>query len=74
MNNDIAGQIERLAADAQQHASNLHYYWDEEGVQQLGIFIDPDLYQYVEKMYNESLAFAERCAALSALAQQLRAG
>lgn len=74
MDNTIAEQIERLAADAQQHAKNLRYYWDDEGVHQLGIFIDPDLYQYVEKMYNESLAFAERCTALNELAQQLRAG
>ncbi|MEZ4770306.1 MAG: hypothetical protein R2844_18000 [Caldilineales bacterium] len=74
MTTAIAEQIERLAADARQHADNLRFYWDDEGVHQLGIFIDPDLYQYVEKMYSESLAFAERCAALTALAQDLRAG
>lgn len=72
MNTDIAEQIERLAADAEQHAKNLRFYWDDEGVHQLGIFIDPDLYQYVDKMYSESLAFAERCAELTALAQRLR--
>ena len=74
MNDTIAAQLERLAADAEQHTKNLRFYWDDEGVHQLGIFIDPDLYQYVEKMYSESLAFAERCAALTALAQDLRAG
>lgn len=74
MTTPIVEQIEHLVADAQQHAKNLRFYWDDEGVHQLGIFIDPDLYQYVEKMYNESLAFADRCAALADLAQKLRTG
>lgn len=74
MNNTIAEQLEQLAAEARTHAGNLAHYWDVEGVHQLGIFIDPDLYQYVERLYRESLAFAQRCGELSALAQQLRAG
>lgn len=60
-----AEQIPQIAADARQLVANLRYYWDDEGVHQLGMFIDPDLYQYVEKMYLESLAFAERCASLA---------
>jgi hypothetical protein len=39
----------------------------------LGIFIDPDLFQYLDKLYHESLAFAERCQGLTELADQVRA-
>jgi hypothetical protein len=74
MNDEIAGQLEQLAADARQHADLLRRYWDDEGVHQLGIFIDPDLYQYVEKLYYEALAFAARVEGLASAAEQLRNG
>ena len=73
MSIQVASQLDALAQDAVALAKNLHYYWDEEGVSQLGIFIDPDLYQYLDKLYHESLAFAERCQGLAELAGQLRA-
>ncbi len=69
----IADQLDALAQDAAALVKNLHYYWDEEGVSELGIFIDPDLFQYLDKLYRESLAFAERCRGLAELAGQLRA-
>jgi hypothetical protein len=68
----IADQLDALAQDAAVLVKNLHYYWDEEGVSELGIFIDPDLFQYLDKLYRESLAFAERCQGLGNLASQLR--
>jgi hypothetical protein len=68
----IADQIDALAQDAAVLVKNLRYYWDEEGVSDLGIFIDPDLFQYLDKLYHESLVFAERCQKLGELAGQLR--
>jgi hypothetical protein len=73
MNGTVADQLDDLAQNAAELVKNLEYYWDEEGVSQLGIFIDPDLYQYIDRLYHESLAFAVRCKQLSGLAQQLRA-
>lgn len=74
MSNTVAAQLDAIAQDAAALVKNLHYYWDEEGVSELGIFIDPDLYQYLDKLYHESLAFAERCRTLGTLAEHLRAG
>ncbi|MER2598171.1 MAG: hypothetical protein ABTQ73_01470 [Caldilineales bacterium] len=72
MSNTVAAQLDAIARDAAALAKNLHYYWDEEGVSELGIFIDPDLFQYLDKLYHESLAFVERCQSLGALAEHLR--
>lgn len=72
MHGHIADQLDALARDAATLLKNLETYWVTEGVSELGIFIDPDLYQYLDKLYHESRAFAERCQGLSALAQQLR--
>jgi len=73
MTSDIARQLDEMAAEADKLAKNLDTYWNGEGVSELGIFIDPDLYQYLEKLYDESLAFATRCQGLRGLADQLRA-
>ena len=73
MSNTTTAQLDAIAQDAAMLIKNLHYYWDEEGVSELGIFIDPDLFQYLDKLYHESLAFAERCQTLSVLADSLRA-
>jgi len=72
MSMPIADQLDTLAQEAAVLVKNLHFYWEEEGVSELGIFIDPDLFQYLEKLYQESLAFAERCQGLAALASQAR--
>ena len=72
MTSDVAKQLDALAAEASTLVKNLDYYWNDEGVSELGIFIDPDLYQYLEKLYHESLAFATRCQNLQGLADQLR--
>lgn len=74
MHEDIAAQLEALAQDAAKLEANLETYWVTEGVSELGIFIDPDLYQYLDKLYHEARAFAGRCQSLADLAQQLRAG
>jgi hypothetical protein len=72
MMSDIAGQLDDLAAEARTLIKNLDTYWNGEGVSELGIFIDPDLYQYLDKLYHESLAFATRCQELADLADALR--
>lgn len=72
MNSDIASRLDDLAAQAEILVKNLDTYWNGEGVSELGIFIDPDLYQYLDKLYHESLAFATRCQGLSDLADALR--
>lgn len=70
----IADQLDQLAREANQLSKDLEYYWVDEGVSQLSIFIDPDLYQFLDKLYHESLSFAQRCQSLAQLANQLRAG
>ncbi|MEA3337028.1 MAG: hypothetical protein U9R25_14045 [Chloroflexota bacterium] len=72
MRGDVADQLDDLAKQAEALAKNLAYYWDEQGVSQLQIFIDPDLFQYIDRLYNESREFALQCTALSALADKLR--
>lgn len=72
MASDIADQLDELAQEASTLVKNLEYYWTDEGVAELGIFIDPDLYQYLDKLYHESHAFATRCQGLADLARQLR--
>ncbi len=74
MRDDIAAQLETLAQEAAKLETNLETYWVTEGVSELGIFIDPDLYQYLDKLYHEARAFAVRCQSLANLAEQLRAG
>ncbi|MCS6843253.1 MAG: hypothetical protein NZ528_02875 [Caldilineales bacterium] len=74
MQEEIAARLDALAQEATRLVQNLETYWVTEGVSELGIFIDPDLFQYLDKLYRESRAFAERCQGLSALAQQLRNG
>lgn len=72
MPSDVVRQLDEMAAEADKLVKNLDHYWNGEGVSELGIFIDPDLYQYLEKLYRESLAFATRCQDLHRLGDQLR--
>ena len=72
MYDDIADQLDQIAGEATQLVKNLEYYWDEEGVSQLSIFIDPDLYQFIAKLYHEAHGFATRCRDLETLATRLR--
>lgn len=72
MPNEIADRLEELAREAGQLVEHLEHYWHEEGVSELRIFIDPDLYQYLDRLYRESYDFAVRCQELAALAAQLR--
>ena len=73
MASDVIRQLDEIAAEADNLVKNLDHYWNGEGVSELGIFIDPDLYQYLERLYIESVAFATRCRDLHGLADQLRA-
>lgn len=72
MHDNVADQLEALGREAAQLARNLETYWVDEGVSELGIFIDPDLYQYVEKLYREARDFAIRCQALTETGRLLR--
>lgn len=68
---DLKTLLNQLAADAASLDAAIERYWTQEGVSQLEIFIDPDLFQYIQRWYSESRAFAQRVAALQAVASQL---
>ncbi len=65
-NQTLDALIAGLAEEAEHLKEQFAYYWSPEGenVSQLEIFIDPDLYQYIEKMYNDAQSFFSRVAAL----------
>ncbi len=56
----------QLAQDAKRLKEEFAYYWSPEGenIAQLEIFIDPDLFQYIKRLYDETQAFLDRVAAL----------
>ncbi len=60
--------LSQLAAEAATFDAAVERYWTAEGVSQLEIFIDPDLFQYLRRWYNESRSFAQRVASLRDLA------
>ena len=68
---DLKAQLNQLATDAAGLDAAIERYWTQEGVSQLEIFIDPDLFQYIQRWYAESRAFAQRVANLQAVASQL---
>ncbi|NPA91835.1 MAG: hypothetical protein GXO55_10380, partial [Chloroflexi bacterium] len=59
---DLRKTLESLIADARRLQKEFEYYWSPEGenVAQLEIFIDPDLYQYIERIYKDAQAFFAR--------------
>lgn len=65
---DLKQTLAQLIEDAERLQQQFAYYWSEDGenVSQLEIFIDPDLYQYIERMYNDAQSFFARVAALKA--------
>ncbi len=58
--------IAALAEDAKRLQKEFAHYWSPEGenIAQLEIFIDPDLFQYIKRLYDETQSFLERVAAL----------
>ncbi len=68
---ELAHLLNDLAAEANVFDSKVDHYWNGEGVNQLEIFIDPDLYQYIRRWYDESRAFAQRVASLQGVAATL---
>ena len=67
--NELTQTLAQLVEEAERLQEQFAHYWSEDGenVSQLEIFIDPDLYQYIERMYKDSLSFFARVAALKAL-------
>jgi len=68
---DLKAQLSQLAADAAGLDAAIERYWTQEGVSQLEIFIDPELFKYIQRWYVESRAFAQRVAALQVSVSQL---
>lgn len=64
---ELVHLLNELAAEASALDSRIDHYWNGEGISQLEIFIDPDLYQYIHRWYQESRAFAQRVAGLKDL-------
>ncbi len=67
MNQDsLLQRVRELAEEAEALRAEFAHYWSPEGenVSQLEIFIDPDLFQYIQRMYTKTQAFLERVAAL----------
>ena len=67
MTKTITEQLAEISKDASVFAANVERYWNEEGVSQLEIFIDPELYKFIRQWHNESVAFAQRVAELKNL-------
>lgn len=59
-------EIAALAEEAEHLRRKFEHYWSPEGenVAQLEIFIDPDLFTYIHRMYTETQDFLARVAAL----------
>jgi hypothetical protein len=72
-NAELAHLLNELAAEATAFDNKVDHYWHGEGIDQLEIFIDPDLYQYIRRWYDESRAFARRVADLKGVAATLDA-
>ena len=68
---DLKAQLNQLATDAAGLDAAIERYWTQEGVSQLEIFIDPELFKYIQRWYVESRAFAQRVAGLQTAVSQL---
>lgn len=68
---ELKAQLSQLAADAAGLDAAIERYWTQEGVSQLEIFIDPELFKYIQRWYVESRAFAQRVANLQTAIGQL---
>ena len=67
--NELYTTLSALISDARRLQKEFQHYWSPEGenVSQLEIFIDPDLYQYIERIYKEALDFFARVEQLENL-------
>lgn len=72
-NAELVHLLNELATEATAFDNKVDHYWHGEGINQLEIFIDPDLYQYIRRWYDESRAFARRVADLKTVAATLEA-
>ncbi len=63
-------ELKSIAQEGEELLQNLDEWWNDEGVKELEIFIDPDLYQYIEKIYTESRRLAQRCAGLEKMLEE----
>ncbi len=68
---DLKAQLSQLATDAASLDAAIERYWTQEGVSQLEIFIDPELFKYIQRWYVESRAFAQRVVGLQTTVSQL---
>ncbi len=64
---DVLRELKSVAQEGKELLQKLDEWWNDEGVKELEIFIDPDLYQYIENIYAESRRLAQRCADLDEL-------
>lgn len=62
----LRDEVATLAEEAERLRREFDHYWSPEGenVSQLEIFIDPDLYTYIHRMYTKTQDFLARVAAL----------
>ncbi len=67
--NELRRTLKSLIADARRLQGEFQHYWSPEGenVSQLEIFIDPDLYRFIERIYKDALDFFARVEALESL-------
>ncbi len=67
---DFTVKAKALASEGAQLAKDWDYAWSEEGenIQQLGIFIDPELFEIIETLYKRSRELALKVAALTDVA------
>ncbi len=63
---DWTDKLRELAAEGSELAQAWDFAWSEDGenVQQLGIFIDPELFEIIESLYKRSRNFAQKVALL----------
>ncbi len=56
--------VQELAQRAREVKSQLQALWADEGVDQLSIFLDPDIVSVLDEIKRLSLGFADEIAAL----------
>ena len=57
--------MNEISAEARQVLAQLQLLWQDEGVEQLEIFLDPDIYSVLTEIKETSLEFIAKVAALA---------
>ncbi|RME84712.1 MAG: hypothetical protein D6775_04705 [Caldilineae bacterium] len=65
MNQPLSPEVRELAQQARQVHARLEELWADEGVDQLSIFLDPDIYSVLSEIKELSLNFIRQVAALA---------